>query len=89
MKSLQDLIPFCADFYTQSFGQELFSDVVKSYFMSVIPPDGQEESEPHIASSPGHDTITKLKVPHLTIARSVMSLPVCNLILLEGQVNVK
>ncbi|CAG5126138.1 unnamed protein product [Candidula unifasciata] len=71
LKSLQDLVPFCADFYTQSFGQELFSDVVKSYFLSgVQQPEPQEEPEPHVAPSLGNETIAKLKVPHLTIARS-------------------
>ncbi|KAK3791401.1 hypothetical protein RRG08_012582 [Elysia crispata] len=35
LRSLQDLMPFCSDFYKNGFGHELFSDCVKEYFINV------------------------------------------------------
>ncbi|GFS23766.1 mushroom body large-type Kenyon cell-specific protein 1 [Elysia marginata] len=34
-RSLQDLMPFCLDFYKHGFGHELFSDFVKDYFINA------------------------------------------------------
>ncbi|RUS77274.1 hypothetical protein EGW08_014965, partial [Elysia chlorotica] len=35
LRSLQDLMPFCSDFYKHGFGHELFSDFVKEYFINA------------------------------------------------------
>ena len=35
LRSLQDLMPFCSDFYKNGFGHELFSDCVKEYFINA------------------------------------------------------
>ena len=35
LRSLQDLMPFCLDFYKHGFGHELFSDCVKEYFINA------------------------------------------------------
>ncbi|KAH9500972.1 hypothetical protein Btru_069371 [Bulinus truncatus] len=69
LRSLQDLMPFCLDFYTRGFGRELFSDVVKSHFLTIAP-QAEIKDEPELLESPSASTdLAKLRIPHLAIGR--------------------
>ncbi|KAK0042115.1 mushroom body large-type Kenyon cell-specific protein 1 [Biomphalaria pfeifferi] len=70
LRSLQDLMPFCLDFYTRGFGRELFSDLVKSHFLTIVPQvDVKEEPEP-LESPPASTDLARLRIPHLASGRS-------------------
>lgn len=69
LRSLQDLMPFCLDFYTRGFGRELFSDLVKSHFLTIVPQvDVKEEPEP-LESPPASTDLARLRIPHLASGR--------------------
>lgn len=75
LRSLQDLMPFCVDFYIHGFGRELFSDAVKAYFLTAVQQlDVQEDLAPCIPETPSNDVLAKLRVPHLTVSRLVLVL---------------
>ncbi|XP_012934842.2 uncharacterized protein LOC106011067 [Aplysia californica] len=68
LRSLQDLMPFCSDFYTHGFGQELFNDVVKTYFLTGLQqPEQREELQPvplSVSVSLPDVDLSRIKVPH-------------------------
>ncbi|GFO50409.1 mushroom body large-type kenyon cell-specific protein 1 [Plakobranchus ocellatus] len=50
LRSLQDLMPFCLDFYKHGFGHELFSDCTKEYFINAST-IATEPLQPHVSNS--------------------------------------
>lgn len=69
-------MPFCVDFYTHDFGRELFSDTVKTYFLSSFQQtEVREEQELPAAVSSVNDVLPNLVVPCPASGRSVLCGP--------------
>ena len=60
LRSLQGLIPFCQEFYTNDFGLDLFSDFVKEYFFNGLEQREAETETPQLSVSESEDKKNKV-----------------------------